>query len=67
MGKKRRKREKVARGAPTLPWESPHPARGHRRNPTTGKALAKKYPIASWGSDLMDFRLPGSFENGKNR
>ena len=68
MGKKRkRQREQVHRGAPTLPWESPHPSRGHQVNAVRGKARDKKYPIASWGLDLMDFRLPGSFENGKRR
>ena len=65
--KKKRKREKVEFVPSALPWESPHPARGHKRNEVRGKAMAEKYPISPWGSDLLDFRYPGSFEHGKNR
>jgi hypothetical protein len=65
--KKKRRREQVERADPTLPWESPHPSRGHRRNSARGKAMAEKYPTLSEVSDLIDYRLPGSFESGKRR
>ena len=68
MSKKRkRQRVKVKQGPPTLPWEMPHPVRGHERNSLTGQALVRKYPLMAEEYDLMDHRLPGSFENGKNR
>ena len=65
--KKKRKRETVRFATPTLPWEEPHPSRGHKQNSLSGKALAAKYPLTRERSDLIDYRLPGSFENGKNR
>ena len=57
--KRKRQRPKVERVPGTLPWESPHPRRGYEDNSN------KDYPEA--GPDLIDYRLPGSFEMGKRR
>ena len=54
------KRKKVKQGEPTLPWEQPHPSRGHKRNKTKGNALKKKYPLTKEKYDPIDHRLPGS-------
>ena len=64
---KKRRRPQVERAEPTLPWEMAHPRRGHEGGQVSGKARERKYPIATWCFDPIDFRLPGSFESRKER
>jgi hypothetical protein len=59
--RRKRKRPQVERVPGTLPWEDDRPRRGYE------DGASKDYPVGRWGSDLSDYRLPGSFENGKRR